>query len=144
MSIRIIAKTANNQISQEFKKEPNDSVLSLKQEIANMLALNPSVISLFYKSKKLNDQATIIGSGIQDHDNVYIIKTNSQQQSSMKINLIIQKYDGNTFNIQIEPNKTILELKKEINNRTGVPFNAMNLTCGGKTMEDESDHQTLS
>jgi hypothetical protein len=77
-----------------------------------------------YESKQLSDGDTIVASRVQANSTVRVINKAAQQQAfsqlTIKILLFINFFNGQVFDIRIEPRKTLYDLEYEICERTWV------------------------
>ncbi len=102
---------------------------------------------LYYKGNKLEKNKYVKDYNILKGDNltleISIFKTIQKKQNNNKGNEIktikeieIQKVDGQSFHIKINPNDTLNTIKEKIKERENIPLDHQILCIGGKIIED--------
>jgi hypothetical protein len=147
--LNFTAKTLNDNFHKEFNKQNNETILSLKAEIAREMNVNPDSFNLLYKTKVLDDNSTLFENGIKNNETVNVIikppksSGDENQRVGSKISLKIRTYKGGMFNVVIESNQTVQDLKHQIEIKSGIPINLMVLMHQGQLLTEQHDNCTL-
>ena len=70
-----------------------------------------------------------------------LIEGQNKDENSDKMNLYVKTLTGKTIAIQQRPNDTILDVKKTVQEKEGIPPDQQRFVCNGKQLED---NRTLS
>ncbi|GBB84600.1 hypothetical protein RclHR1_11180001 [Rhizophagus clarus] len=140
MTIRFFIKLLYNECRLTLETCPNDTILQLKQKIANLenlSSIKPEDQEL-YCGEKLQNDRTVSDYNIRPGDDIRLVR---------KVAGVIQVFINNTVKVEnrtrkstfilIDPKRTVLELKEEYCKKTLYPVDHQRLLWGRYQLEDE-------
>lgn len=117
----------------ELEVEPTDPLKSIKVKVKSRINVPVAEQCLFFQEKEmLEDAATLANYQVQHLDTLFL-RDNSSHESGMII-FVIKDWDKYKFQLTVEPNNTILDVKKLIKESEGISVNKQRLTFKGKSV----------
>ena len=110
-----------------------DQWKDLRMMVGDVLKLRDHEFFFRFKGNRMNDEDTLLQAGILDHDVVTVEREGSSGRQ------IFLRGIGPTTVLTVTPNLTVVSLKEQVQERTGISPDLQRLTWLGRPLEDSED-----
>jgi len=116
-----------------FKVNSNSTIFLIKQLIKQKTSVPPSSQYLSFDGYHLESDKTLVDYNIKDKSKLYLVCNHSDGQYQIFVRLV----NGTLFKLKISYSDIVDQVKRLIQETTGVPKDQQRIIFAGKQLEDD-------
>ncbi len=137
---KFFVKTLTNE-KIEIEFDLNKTIGQVKQELADAKGISIDSVKLVFAGTALSNEATLTSCGIS-RDSTAVMLIISPRRSMAKEKFFVKTKAGMDIEFELDPDKTISQVKQAILDGRGIPCDAQKLLFLGNELKD--DNATLA
>mmetsp|Transcript_73040 Transcript_73040/g.171274 ORF Transcript_73040/g.171274 Transcript_73040/m.171274 type:complete len:760 (+) Transcript_73040:54-2333(+) len=135
----ICVKSISTDQAFQLSVAPSDTILDVKEQIQKATEVPADRQRLVFAGKQMSDSSTIQECKIESGSTVHVVSKTASTPKPYKIT--VKVLSGQSFELDVGPADSILDVKEEIQKLTGFAADKQRLVFAGKQLSDTSTVQ---